>query len=612
VNSKNILRRPAVGFQFGKSNLALVVATGAVFIPIAAYGQIFVANSLNGTISEYSTSGTTISAALVSGLSNPSDIAVSGSDLFVTNYSAGTIGEYTTSGGTVSTDLVSGLNGPIGVAVSGSDLFVANYGSGTIGEYTTSGGQVTTSLVTGLSDVTDLVASGSDLFVLNNNAVSEYTTSGSQVSASLASGFAHASGVAVSGSDIYVTDMYMSTVGEFTTAGTTVDTSFITGIYQPFGITVSGSDIYVVSNGGDSIGEYTTTGTVVTAPLVTGLTAPAGIAVVASDPDVVWDNAGSSPAGNGEVWDTTSGNWSDGGGSTYSNGSNVVFNDTNNGNYSVTLNTTVSPGSVTVNNSSGNYTISGTGKIIDAGAFVKSGSDTLTLGTALSVGSMSITGGTLQLAAGVSAGTGPAATSAINLTSLTISGNGTLDIYNNHVIITYSSSDPISTIYGYLKTGFNNGSWNGPGIISSLARTPSNGHGYGVGWADGTDKIVAGLSSGQIEVAYTLLGDANLDGVVNGSDFSILAANFGQGVTNWDQGNFLFTPAVNGTDFAALAANFGQGDGGAAVVSQADIAALDAFAAANGLLADVPEPATAAIVLVTGLGLFRRIRRSQD
>jgi len=39
-------------------------------------------------------------------------------------------------------------------------------------------------------------------------------------------------------------------------------------------------------------------------------------------------------------------------------------------------------------------------------------------------------------------------------------------------------------------------------------------------------------------VAYTLLGDANLDGLVNSTDFNILAANFGQSINGWDQGDF--------------------------------------------------------------------------
>ena len=69
-----------------------------------------------------------MNASLVSGLSHPVGIAVSGSNLFVANHGTGTIGEYNaTSGAVVNASLVSGLSDPAGIAVSGSNLFVANY-----------------------------------------------------------------------------------------------------------------------------------------------------------------------------------------------------------------------------------------------------------------------------------------------------------------------------------------------------------------------------------------------------------------------------------------------------------------------------------------------------
>ena len=52
----------------------------------------------------------------------------------------------------------------------------------------------------------------------------------------------------------------------------------------------------------------------------------------------------------------------------------------------------------------------------------------------------------------------------------------------------------------------------------------SNAGSYGIGYADSADPgNPAGLSSGQIEIAYTLLGDANLDYKVNGTDFNLMA-----------------------------------------------------------------------------------------
>ncbi|MGA2443217.1 MAG: hypothetical protein ABSH08_19865 [Tepidisphaeraceae bacterium] len=195
---------------------------------------------------------------------------------------------------------------------------------------------------------------------------------------------------------------------------------------------------------------------------------------------------------------------------------------------------------------------------------------------------------------------------------LTIAAGSTLDLSNNHFIINYGVSDPFSTIAGYIQSGYNGGAWNGPGIISSTAVIPTNGLWYGLGYADGKDGVVSGLSSGQIEVKYTLLGDATLDGLVNAADFTILAANFNQPVTGWDQGDFNYDGLVNAADFTDLAANFNQSASGAAV-SAGDLAALDAFAAANGLpmptFANVPEPTTAVMGAMAGLGMVRRRRR---
>jgi hypothetical protein len=111
---------------------------------------------------------------------------------------------------------------------------------------------------------------------------------------------------------------------------------------------------------------------------------------------------------------------------------------------------------------------------------------------------------------------------------------------------------------------------------------------------------------------YTLLGDANLDGKVNGSDFNLMATNFNQAVTaGWDKGDFNYDGKVNGNDFVLLAANFNQFASQSAD-SSADAAALDDFAAANGIsLTSVPEPASIGLLAFGALGLFARRRRRE-
>ena len=121
----------------------------------------------------------------------------------------------------------------------------------------------------------------------------------------------------------------------------------------------------------------------------------------------------------------------------------------------------------------------------------------------------------------------------------------------------------------------------------------------------------AGLSAGTIEIKYTLLGDVDLNGIVNGIDFGILAANFNKGVSRWDQGDFNYDHIVNSIDFGDLAANFNEEPSGAAVGDSAlSDPAIVAFAQANGLMADVPEPACSAFTALAVIGALTRRRRT--
>jgi len=288
------------------------------------------------------------------------------------------------------------------------------------------------------------------------------------------------------------------------------------------------------------------------------------------------------------------------------------------GTQEIDLPTTLASNTV-FNVSSGATLVVGNPLTINSGvALTSTGSGTVaynSIVTVLSNGSIAFASSThadtLSVAATASASI-VSPSGGVVLTVNSLANSGTLNVANNELLVNYGAgADPIASIAAQIKSGYNNGAWNGPGIISSAALTPTNGLLYGLGYADGTDGVVSGLASGQIEVKYTLLGDANLDGVVNGSDFNILAANFNQSITGWDQSDFNYDGVVNAADFNELAANFNQGASGGATAG--DVAALDAFAAANGLpmptLSNVPEPAAASLLIVGGLSALARRRR---
>jgi autotransporter-associated beta strand protein len=246
--------------------------------------------------------------------------------------------------------------------------------------------------------------------------------------------------------------------------------------------------------------------------------------------------------------------------------------------------------SVTANGAN-TVTLNGSGNSYSGGTNVSAGQLVIGAAGALPANSaVTITGGNLKLGTGTGGET---------LSSLTISGTGTFDIANNHFLLSYGSVSPATTIISEIKTGK---------IFSSAGKS-----GYGVAFGDGADGEVHGVSSGTIKVSYTLFGDINQDGVVNGTDFGILAGNFGKTVTGgWEQGDLNYDTTVNGTDFGLLAGNFGKSASGVAVALPASQwAALDAFAASHGLLADVPEPTTGAILAAGALiGCGRRRRRA--
>ena len=97
--------------------------------------------------------------------------------LFDGTASGGSIGEYNDyTGAPINATFMTGLNDPTGLAIAGSALFVASGSGGSIGEYDLStGAPINATFMTGLNDPTDLEIAGSTLFVAEPSVVPEPT-----------------------------------------------------------------------------------------------------------------------------------------------------------------------------------------------------------------------------------------------------------------------------------------------------------------------------------------------------------------------------------------------------------------------------------------------------
>lgn len=149
---------------------------------------------------------------------------------------------------------------------------------------------------------------------------------------------------------------------------------------------------------------------------------------------------------------------------------------------------------------------------------------------------------------------------------------GKWDLNNNDLVIdsdTASQADEYDRTKRYIQSGFGfGGSWTGNGINSSAAivaaATPNK---TGLGYARAADVLSfsggTATFAGQtvddttVLVRYTLLGDGDLDGTVDITDFAFLASNFNT-PGDWHDGDFNYDFLVNISDFALLASNFNK------------------------------------------------------
>ncbi len=92
---------------------------------------------------------------------------------------------------------------------------------------------------------------------------------------------------------------------------------------------------------------------------------------------------------------------------------------------------------------------------------------------------------------------------------------------------------------------------------------------------------------------YTYFGDANLDGVVNASDYTLIDNGFnsqttGPLLTGWFNGDFNYDGVINGDDYALIDNAFNTQGGISLASSSAGPAEMIATDTAQ--VASVPEP----------------------
>jgi hypothetical protein len=181
------------------------------------------------------------------------------------------------------------------------------------------------------------------------------------------------------------------------------------------------------------------------------------------------------------------------------------------------------------------------------------------------------------------------------------------DLKTNAAIINYAGTSPVATVRQQILAGRGGPGlgkpWNGQGITSSVAASANTTEpeSRSVGYAENGAMPLGPLTTfrGQpvdetsILFAYTRTGDANLDGMVNDDDVTIVGASYAPGVAqaSWALGDFDYNGFVDDDDVTLLGAFY-------------DPNAAPLIGAAPIQTAAVPEPSSwlliaAAIVVIS-------------
>jgi len=208
-------------------------------------------------------------------------------------------------------------------------------------------------------------------------------------------------------------------------------------------------------------------------------------------------------------------------------------------------------------------------------------------------------------------------TASISLAGSTGAWTGKLDIGNNAVDVQNGS---LATITNQAAQGYSNGTWQNSGGITSSAAAADTTHLTAVGvivnnvngnalYGNGAPLgLFSGTSPGtnDVLIKYTYYGDANLDGKVDGSDYSLIDNGYLNQLTGWYNGDFNYDGVIDGSDYTLIDNSYNtQGASLAALVS----AQVTAEIASPGVASAVPEPASMGIMSFLALRLLGPRRR---
>jgi autotransporter-associated beta strand protein len=260
-------------------------------------------------------------------------------------------------------------------------------------------------------------------------------------------------------------------------------------------------------------------------------------------------------------------------------------------------------------------TKTGVGALTLAAANTYTGGTTVSAGTLVLGNADATAGGSINVADGATVLAQAGLAKAITVSTLATNASGRFDLADNSMVIKGMTSDQVR---GLIQAAFNAGHWNGAtGLDSSTAAANVSGTtaiGYAVAGFLGKSEFkgVSPLAGTDVLVKYTYYGDNDLSGATNLDDFTLFLNGYQNGGTTWVKGDYDYSGGVTLNDFSLFLKGYQQqGASLSALESLINTVPMSDTERAGMLAAvqAVPEPGSAALLGVAGIGLLANRRR---
>jgi hypothetical protein len=156
------------------------------------------------------------------------------------------------------------------------------------------------------------------------------------------------------------------------------------------------------------------------------------------------------------------------------------------------------------------------------------------------------------------------------ITNLNLAAGATLDIGSGALVVDYAGTSPAATVRDRILAGRGaaglGATWTGTGITSSAAAQANQAEpeSRSIGYAENAALPLGAYTTfrGQavdataVLIAYTRTADANLDGVVNDNDVTLIGASYAPGAAGgvWALGDFEYNGFIDDDDVTLLGA----------------------------------------------------------